>query len=123
MTTQDKMLAQPRLPAPTGLPRVDVRRMFRWCLAAPALAVWPFLSAFPLFEMLTSEPSAWLITTRSLLLATGFYAGLAAYIVYRLARFPGAAEMKRDGGLAIGLYAAAWTAAYMAIYLLPVLAR
>jgi hypothetical protein len=123
MTTPEKLtMAQPRLAGPSTRARVDVRRMFQWCLAAPALAVWPFLSAFPLFEMLTSEPSAWLITTRSLLLATGFYAALGAYIAYRLARFPGAAEIKRDGGRAIGLYAAAWTTAYMIVALLPMLA-
>jgi hypothetical protein len=124
MTTPEKLtMAQPRLTGPQTPARVDVRPFFRWCIAAPALAVWPFLSAFPLFEMLSSEPSGWLITTRSLLLATGFYAALGAYIAYRLARFPGAAEMKRDGGLTIGVYAAGWTCAYMVIYLLPLLAR
>ncbi|WP_291299078.1 hypothetical protein [Elioraea sp.] len=123
MTTPEKLHAQRRLTGPTSLSRVDVRSLFRWCLAAPALAAWPFLSAFPLFEMLSSEPSGWLITTRSILLATGFWAALGAYIAFRLARFPGAGEIKRDGGLAIGLYAAAWISAYMVIYLLPLAAR
>jgi hypothetical protein len=102
--------------------RDAVRRAFGWCIAAPALAVWPFLSAFPLFEMLSSQPSVTLLVTRSLLLASGFWAVLALFLAYLAAHAGGAAAAlaarRRDGGLALGLYAAAWLAAYLVVFVL-----
>lgn len=99
--------------------RDAIRRAYAWCLAAPALAVWPFLSAFPLFEMLSNPPGVAFIATRSLLLATGFWAVLPLFLVYLFAHAGGPASAlaarRRDGGLALGLYAAGWTALYLAV--------
>jgi len=84
--------------------------------------VWPFLSAFPLFEMLSNPPGVALIATRSLLLASGFWAVLAIFIAYVLAHAGGPAAAlsarQRDGGLALGLYAAAWITLYMVVALI-----
>jgi hypothetical protein len=102
--------------------RDAIRRAYAWCVAAPALAVWPFLSAFPLFEMLSNPPGVAMIATRSLLLASGFWAVLAVFIAYVLAHAGGAAaalsSRRRDGGLALGLYAAVWLTLYLVVYLL-----
>ena len=35
--------------------RDEVARAFAWCIAGPALAAWPFLSVFPLFEILSER--------------------------------------------------------------------
>jgi len=102
--------------------RDEVARAFAWCIAGPALAAWPFLSVFPLFEILSGEASIGLIVTRALLLASGFWAAAALFAAYLFAHAGGAAAAlsarRRDGGLSLGLYAAAWTALYLLVFLL-----
>jgi len=102
--------------------RRDLARAGLWCIAAPALAVWPFVSLFPLFEMIAGEPSVGLIATRSLLLATGFWPIAAGFLAAAFATHRQGAALfaarRRDGGLALGLYAAAWMTLYLAIFVL-----
>jgi len=116
-----RMIGFERTAGAEGLRR-DINRVFGWCIAAPALAAWPFLSLFPLFEMIEGEASAWLITTRSLLLATGFWPVLVLLIAATFATHAQGARTlaarPRDGGLLLGLYAAAWTTLYLVIYVL-----
>jgi hypothetical protein len=102
--------------------RDEVARAFAWCIAGPALAAWPFLSVFPLFEMLSGGAGIGLVVTRSLLLASGFWAVSLLFAAYLLAHAGGAAAAlsarRRDGGLSLGLYAAAWTTLYLVVFLL-----
>lgn len=81
----------------------------------PALAFWPFVSAMPAFT-LASASSAKTIASSSLFLLTGFWAFIVLYIAYRIV----IGRMQRAGlktgpvfgGLAVGIYATFWTAAY-----------
>ena len=107
--------------APQARPRIDIGRPLAWCVAAPALAVWPFVSAFPLFELLGGSGTLAVVATRILLLASGFWAFAALYAAYWLARAnrveSDAPAPRHDTALWLGLYATGWISLYLVVVL------
>jgi hypothetical protein len=102
-------------------PRIDIIRPLAWTIAAPALAVWPFLSAFPLFELLGGEVTLAIAVTRLVLLGSGFWAAAALYAAYRFSLAgpveTDAPSKPRDTALWLGLYAAGWITLYLVVVL------
>jgi hypothetical protein len=98
--------------------RDDVQVLVLWTLYLPALACWPFTSAFPVFALLDNSGSAAAIAVELLFLATGFWALLSGASLYWLVKSDAASnhqsEVRKSRGLQIGLYATLWTLTYMA---------
>jgi hypothetical protein len=95
--------------------RKQVIEVGAWALSLPALAFWPFLSAMPAFS-LVGEGRPGVVAANLAFLLTGFWPALIAAVVYAAAagraRMAGLDIRKRSIGLALGLYATLWTAAY-----------
>jgi hypothetical protein len=95
--------------------RTQVMEIGGWALSLPALAFWPFLSAMPAFSIV-GEGRPGVIAANLAFLLTGFWPALIAAIVHAVAagraRMAGLDVRKRSIGLALGLYAMLWTAAY-----------
>ncbi len=89
----------------------------------PFLAFWPFVSAMPAFA-LANATSASVIAFNAIFLLTGFWPCLALLIAYKLVT----ARMEKGGyprgkevtGLAVGVYAMAWTSAYAVFAILRI---
>jgi hypothetical protein len=86
-----------------------------WSVCLPALAFWPFLSAFPIFALVGETETARIIPNL-LFLLTGFWPALAVFLVIRFVTGGMRASAQpapwRKGGLAVGAYATVWTALY-----------
>jgi hypothetical protein len=103
--------------------RRDVRNIALWMINLPALAFWPFVSAFPIFSLLNGPASITLICVQALFLATGFWSLLAGALIYKTLRTDGARGGQgkspqptgppKRRGLLIACYATLWTVAYL----------
>ena len=81
----------------------------------PFLAFWPFVSAMPAFT-LANATSASVIAFNAIFFLIGFWPFLVLFIAYKvvISRMEkgGFARGKAITGLAVGVYAMAWTSAY-----------
>jgi hypothetical protein len=95
--------------------KAQVLQIGAWSICLPALAFWPFLSAFPLFALI-GETQPGLLTANILFLLTGFWPALALFLVLRFASGGMRQTVERPGisrlGLMAGAYATVWTLAY-----------
>lgn len=96
--------------------RRDIYRIMGWAPLVPAIAFWPFLSAFPGMALLGEPASAVLTATNVVLFATGFWVVAPAAAVFWMlltdeakARFSSGRTMR---AILIGCYANLWTALY-----------
>jgi hypothetical protein len=96
----------------------DVRAILLWTIYLPALACWPFLSAFPVFSLVDNSGSPTAIAVELLFLATGFWAFLSGAALYWLVKSDTVgshqSEIRKSRGLQLGLYATIWTLVYIA---------
>jgi hypothetical protein len=101
----------------SSLTREDVRKIVLWTINMPALAFWPFVSAFPLFTLLNNSGSWTSMTVQWAFLITGFWAVFAAGIFIWFVKSDEArraqSEKRKEWGLKLAHYATLWTAAYL----------
>ena len=90
----------------------EMRDVVLWAVFLPALAIWPFLSAMPLFTLLGGPPDALVTSINVILLCTGFWPVAALGLAY-LALRSSANEMQFRPGLWLGGYATVWTGLYL----------
>jgi hypothetical protein len=100
----------------------DMPHLIAWIVVVPFLAVWPFLSAFPVFTLIgSSSPSlsTWLNVG---FLLTGFWSLSGGFWIMRWltdGRLPAAKGTHKR--LLIGNYAILWTGLYTAAAMWPAL--
>ncbi len=97
--------------------RSDIFQIIAWSVIFPALAFWPFLSAFPALALWDGTASNLVLAIQAMLLATGFWSMAAIAIVCWLvlsdaarARFSAG---RKQVALVMGCYANVWTALYI----------
>jgi len=97
--------------------RRDISQIIAWSIFLPALAFWPFLSAFPAFALLDGAGSNLAAAIQGMLFVTGFWAvaGMALVLWLLLSDAAKARYFanRSEKSLLIGGYAALWTALYI----------
>jgi hypothetical protein len=102
--------------------RRDMRDTLLWTFYLPALAGWPFVSAFPVFSLVGNRGSATATVIELLFLFTGFWTLLFGASLYWLLKINSASrrqsQPRKSRGLLLGLYATVWTLSYIAVSLM-----
>lgn len=100
--------------------RHSYETLVAWCILGPVLAMWPFVSALPVFGLI-APVSLGQATIDLLLLATGFWPLFGAWVVARIAWAGGPRSPIRydhTRSLKVGVYALAWHLVAMAALML-----
>lgn len=104
------------MPAPASSLKPDVVRIVAWSVALPILCLWPFLSAMPAFTLIGGGLSMLAVSINVVMLATGFWPLLAAWIVFAFVRTGIPLDTRaliQERSLLLAFYAGVWTALYV----------
>lgn len=97
--------------------RNDILKIIAWSVIFPALAFWPFLSAFPALAIWEGAAGNLEMVIQAVLFVTSFWSVAAIAIICWLLLSDGArsrfSSSRKKAGLIIGCYANLWTAVYL----------
>lgn len=102
----------------------DLWRTTSWGVLVPVLAIWPFLSAFPIFSLIQEPGGIGRITVLLGFVGTGFWSLLALGLLWSWVRLRSPADElkpRRPLGLWIATFGALWITAYLACVYLGVI--
>jgi hypothetical protein len=104
---------------PTTL-KNDAARITLWAIFLPALAFWPFISAFPAIGIISGGGTLLTISIQAVLFMSGFWgvAATALAVWLLLGNQAEAGRFSRGGtaGLLLGAYATLWTGLYLVFF-------
>ena len=103
--------------SPTPMRRIT--KIVSWMVAAPFLAVWPFLSALPVFGLINGGGSKTWMWLNIIFALAGFWPVFWLIFVGKMgATDTGAARIGQGPGFTLAWYALIWTSAYIAVSML-----